>query len=297
MTALGAERKHVHPIDRHPLTVRERSFVLRPSDGKVCPNPAIAQHLNSMLDRIGELVEANRQVSDNVAHDLRTQLTRVRGRLEQADNQHYDPDRYRALLATTIGELDEILRIFSSLLRIARIEAQAQRAAFHRINLSELAREVVDLFEPTAEQNRMTLRMGKTEPIAIRGDRDLLFDALSNLLDNAIKHGSSGGAVTVEVQRTAAGGPILVVADRGPGIPWDEKKNVIKRFYRLERSRQRPGSGLGLSLVEAVAQLHDTRIELLDNNPGLKVELHFPSAATTRSVADLHDLSPAAVRR
>ena len=110
--------------------------------------------------------------------------------------------------------------------------------------------------------------MGKTEPIAIRGDRDLLFDALSNLPDNAIKHGSSGGAVTVEVQRTAAGGPILVVADRGPGIPWDEKKNVIKRFYRLERSRQRPGSGLGLSLVEAVAQLHDTRIELLDNNPG-----------------------------
>jgi signal transduction histidine kinase len=120
MTALGAERKHVHPIDRHPLTVRERSFVLRPSDGKVCPNPAIAQHLNSMLDRIGELVEANRQVSDNVAHDLRTPLTRVRGRLEQAYNQHYDPDRYRALLATTIGELDEILRIFSSLLRIAR---------------------------------------------------------------------------------------------------------------------------------------------------------------------------------
>ena len=93
------------------------------------------------------------------------------------------------------------------------------------------------------------------------------------------------------------GGPILVVADRGPGIPWDEKKNVMKRFYRLERSRHRPGSGLGLSLVEAVAQLHDTRIELLDNAPGLKVELHFPSAATTRSVADLHDLGPAAARR
>jgi signal transduction histidine kinase len=246
----------------------------------------LADNLNSMLDRIGELVETNRQVSDNIAHDLRTPLTRVRGRLEQAYNQPYDATRYHASLSDTIAELDNVLKIFSSLLRISRIEAKAQRAAFSQVDLLELAREVVGLFEPMAEEKGTALRLGNNEAVSILGDRDLLFDALSNLIDNAIKYGGSDGVVTVQVRGSGGNAPVLVVSDLGPGIPPGEQINVLKRFYRLEKSRSTPGNGLGLSLVEAVAHLHEARVEFTDNRPGLKVELRFPSAAIARSDDD-----------
>jgi signal transduction histidine kinase len=287
VAGISTSRRSVARIEAINMTSRE---IMRSGLGQRIPRrgtgdewDGLAKNLNAMLDRIGELVEWNRQVSDNVAHDLRTPLTRVRGRLEQAYNQPFDPARYRTLLGNTIAELDDILRIFSSLLRISRIEAQAQRAAFHRLDLSELAREVVELFEPTAEERGTTLRMDDAEPVAIMGDRSLLFDALSNLVDNALKHGGSGRTVSVEVRGMKAAGAVLVVADDGPGIPPEEWKNVVKRFYRLERSRSTPGSGLGLSLVEAVAHLHEARIEFIDNRPGLNVELHFPSRASTRA--------------
>lgn len=235
----------------------------------------LAGNLNSMLARIEELVEANRQVSDNLAHDLRTPLTRLRGRLERAYHRPPATGEYPALLARAIAELDGVLKTFSSLLRISHIEAQDRGGGFREVDLSALAREVVELFEPAAEQAEVRLCASGVGGVRVIGDRDLLFDALANLVDNAIKHGGRRGTVAVAVADDRAG-PAISVVDRGPGVPPAERRNVVKRFYRLEQSRSSPGNGLGLSLVAAVAHLHGADIELADNSPGLRVELRFP---------------------
>ncbi|MFL5266090.1 MAG: sensor histidine kinase [Stellaceae bacterium] len=236
----------------------------------------LADNLNSMLDRIEDLVEANQQVSDSVAHDLRTPLTRIRGRLEKAYGQQLDLDQHHALIGDVITQLDEVLRTFASLLRITQIERADRKNPFQTIDLTEIAREVVELFDPAAEENFVRLRITVSEPLNVDGDRDLLFDAISNLVDNAIKHSGGGGEVTIALSHRADG-PVLSVADRGPGIPVEEHRNVLRRFYRLERSRNSPGNGLGLSLVAAVVNLHDARLVMANNSPGLKIELHFPT--------------------
>jgi len=235
----------------------------------------LAENLNSMLDRIEELVESNRQVSNNVAHDLRTPLSRMRGRLERAYSRELDLSQYHALIGEILAELDEVLRTFSSLLRITQIEMRHRTAGFRNLDLTEIAREVLELFEPAAEENGVTLELSTGDRVEVVGDRDLLFDAISNLVDNAIKHGGRNGRVIVAVSQDR-GGAVLCVADRGPGIPIDERKHVLRRFYRLERSRNSPGNGLGLSLVAAVANLHGAHLEMEDNSPGLRIELEFP---------------------
>jgi signal transduction histidine kinase len=233
----------------------------------------LSANLNSMLDRIEALMEQVKQVTDNVAHDLRTPLARLRGRLEKAAGRLRDGDADQALIGDALSDLDGVLRMFASLTRIAQIEARRQTAAFRPVNLVEIAGEVVELFDAAAEESGVRLKSAGDRRVFVLGDRDLLFDAVANLVDNAIKHGRAAGRVIVEVKN--GDGAVLSIADDGPGIPVDQRPHVFERFYRLERSRSAPGNGLGLSLVAAVARLHGARIEMMDNAPGLKVQLTF----------------------
>jgi signal transduction histidine kinase len=234
----------------------------------------VAENLNLMLERIETLMGEIKQVSDNVAHDLRTPLTRMRGRLEKAYHGQRMAEDDQSLIGDTIADLDAVLRIFSSLTRIAQIETQARKGAFRTVNLVEITGEVVELYDAAAEQDGTRLTIVGDSEVLVTGDRDLIFDAIANLVDNAIKHGRPGGQVVV-ANENIDGRPVISIADDGRGIAAGEHEHVFKRFYRLEHSRYTPGNGLGLSLVAAVARLHGARIEMLDNSPGLKLKLWF----------------------
>lgn len=236
----------------------------------------LAENLNSMFDRIDALMGEVKQATDNVAHDLRTPLTRMRGRLEKAGGGPRDATADQLLITDAMADLDDVLRMFSSLTRISQIESSTRTEAFRALDLVEIARAVVELFDAAAENKNVRLHVAADEPVLITGDRDLLFDALANVVDNAIKHGREAGRVIVKLARSDSGA-VVSISDDGPGIPADEHHRVFRRFYRLERSRRTPGNGLGLSLVAAVAHLHEARIKLTDNMPGLRVELQFPS--------------------
>ena len=241
-------------------------------------------NLNAMLDRIERLVDEVKAVTDNVAHDLRTPLARIRGWLEHALEGPREINNDQMLIERTISELDGVLRMFTALTRISQIEANAPSKLDSPVDLVRVATDVVELFDAASEQDGGDLTVAGDAAVLVAGDRDLLFDALANLVDNAIKHGRKGGATLVEV-REEDEGAMIAVSDDGPGIPSGECKHVLKRFYRLESSRHTPGNGLGLSLVAAVARFHDLEIEMVDNTPGLIVRLRFPAQAS----APLHD--------
>ena len=235
----------------------------------------LVANLNAMLERIETLMDDVHRVSDNVAHDLRTPLGRLRTRLEQLRDAGGD-GASAALAEAALAEADRMLATFNALLRIARIETGRRRHAFRRTDLAAIGNDVADLYAPLAEARGIAFRHSGIEA-PVDADPDLLFQSLANLLDNAIKYTPEGGAVTLQV--TSDDHTVTaVVADTGPGVPPGEREAVLRRFYRLEPARGAPGSGLGLSLVAAVARLHEAGLTLGDNAPGLVVRLRLTRA-------------------
>ncbi len=243
----------------------------------------LSQSVNLMLARIEQLMAGLREVSDNIAHDLKTPLNRLRNRVEEALREPQDETAYRDVLERTIEEADGLIKTFNALLSIARLEAGAGGENRDTLDMAALVQDVAELYEPVAEERGIALKAQAADPIIIHGDRQLLGQALANLIDNALKYGApsagagNGYAPEVDVQADARGGVArIVVSDRGPGVPDTERDRVLSRFVRLEESRSEPGSGLGLSLVAAVARLHGGKLRLEDNEPGLRVVLSLP---------------------
>ena len=234
----------------------------------------LASTLNAMLDRITALMESVQQVSNDIAHDLRTPLSRLRQRLESASSRTQSSDEYQEAVERSLEDADTLLQTFEAMLRIAQVDAGGPRAAFREVDVSELLRAVVDAYEPVAEDAGRGMHSDIAAGLVIFGDRELLAQLFVNLIENALRHTPAGTPIDVRAAREN-GAVVAEIADRGPGIPAEEREAVFRRFYRLESSRTSPGQGLGLSLVRAVATLHGARVELLDNAPGLRVRLRF----------------------
>ena len=228
--------------------------------------------LNAMLDRIQQLMDGLRQVTSDIAHDLRTPLGRLRQGLEDARERAKTTDEYEAATEAAITEADGLLDIFSALLRIAQIEAGAQKSAFAEVDLSALLRSIADAYAPPAEDTGHKLDSAVEDGVTVTGDRQLLAQLFSNLVENALNHTPPGSTVRLVLRKTATGFEAQVTDD-GPGIPEAEREKVFDRFYRLDRSRTTKGSGLGLALVKAIAALHGLSLALKDNHPGLAVVL------------------------
>ena len=244
----------------------------------------LARNLNKMLDQIERLVTGMRQVTENIAHDLRSPLNRLRSRLEVTLMGEPSENNYREALELTIGDTEALLETFNALLSIAQAESGQPDGAMADFDLSALAEGISELYEPVAEEKSITLARQIEAGVKLHGNRHMLSQALANLLDNAVKYCSEdtnemAGKIVIVVRQTDAG-PQLIVADSGPGIPVEDKDRVLARFVRLESSRTSSGSGLGLSLVAAVAKLHEAEIILEDNLPGLKVSIKFTAEST-----------------
>ncbi len=236
----------------------------------------LSEVINEMLDRIGRLMDGVRQVSNAIAHDLRTPITRARTRLEDAALHAETPDDLRAAIERATFDLDGVVAIFQALLRISEIEAGSRRASFAAVDAAPLLRDVLELYDVVAEEREVTLVLDIPDRLPLFGDRALVQQATANLVDNALKFTPPGSTVRIE-GRTRPNGIEITVSDQGPGIPAEDRDRAVERFYRGESARNTPGSGLGLTLVGAVAQLHGGSLRLEDAKPGLRATLVLPS--------------------
>ena len=285
--------KRVDAMSESTRTIMAGDFTGRlPIAGTGDELDRLAGNLNAMLERIEALMHGFKEVSDNIAHDLKTPLTRLRNRCEQSLRASRDDSDYRATLEATIEESDALIRTFNALLLIARAESGQAREDMNDFDAAEVARGIAELYEPLADQKGLTLEVDADAAAPVHGNRELVSQALANLLDNAIKYAGTkpqemnGVASGIVVKALNENGEIkLTVSDHGPGIPEADRGRVTERFVRLEQSRSEPGSGLGLSLAAAVARLHGGELRLEDNHPGLAAVLALPRAVATRDGA------------
>jgi signal transduction histidine kinase len=236
----------------------------------------LSQTLNGMLEHIEYLIHGISNVSNSIAHDLRTPLAELRSRLEELTLTRPSPAETFAEIEAAVADVDRVMRIFSALLRLAEIDSGARRSGFVRVDAAAVAAEVVEFYEPAAEQKGVVFSFQAAGEAAVAGDPVLLAQAVSNLIDNSLKSVPDRGAISVRVGRRADGAVEIAVADNGPGIDDADKPKAAERFFRGDASRGTPGVGLGLSIVDAVAKLHGGVLQLLDNHPGLLAQMVLP---------------------
>jgi hypothetical protein len=254
----------------------------------------LSRTINGMLDQIELLVHGVRNVSNSIAHDLRTPLAELRSRLEELSLIRPSTEETYAEIDGAVADVDRVIRIFDALLRLAEIDAGMRRSGFVSLDVADLAANAVEFYEPAAELKNIDLKVRLSGPLFVSGDPVLLAQALSNLIDNALKYAPQHGCIEVAVHNRDDLRAEISVADNGAGIDDSEKSKVMQRFYRGDASRGTPGVGLGLSLVQAVAKLHGGPLELLDNNPGLRVVMTVPidPGSLPREIPPLQPASP-----
>ena len=238
----------------------------------------IGSHVNSTLDQLQRVLESLRQVSADIAHDLKTPIGRIQRRLEGVNDTETDVAGYRDCVATTLGEIEGVVETFEALLSIAQLEAGLKKQRFRQVDVRGVVASLADDYRLVAEEYGDKLEFEDRGGAPVLGDSELLTQLFANLIENSIRHCPRGSRINLKLHE-AESGVVVEIADTGPGIPQAEREKVFRRLYRLEKSRTTPGHGLGLSLVSAIVRLHDGTIELGDNNPGLTVTVTFPKAA------------------
>lgn len=277
MLGRGALRR-IDSINRVFDEIKEGYFNRRvPTRGTRDELDRLVVNINDMLDRVENLMGNLQQVTNDIAHDLRTPLSRLRQGLEAARLKDSSAGEYEAAIDQAIAQTDTILETFAALLRIAQIESRVRRGHFAKVDISEISNRIVEVYESVVEDAGQTLRARIAPDVRMSGDKDLLTQLLANLVENAMQHCPAGTRIQLTLTNGMA--PTLVVSDTGPGIPVETREHVLRRFYRIEGSRTTQGTGLGLALVKAIADAHGATLTLSDNAPGLRVELRFPPAS------------------